>query len=82
MLYSASYYAATKYYHDPMLNVRKQITFALIGLVFMIIISRFDYHLLIKPFPAFKKINLIRLGYILCLVLQVAVLFYFCSIRK
>jgi cell division protein FtsW len=75
MLYSASYYAATKYYHDPMLNVRKQITFALIGLVFMIIISRFDYHLLIKPFPAFKKINLIRLGYILCLVLQVAVLF-------
>ncbi len=72
MIYSTSSYNAMKYYNDPMLYFRKQAIYALIGIPFMILISKIDYRLYIKRFAFIKPVWLL---YFFCIALQVIVLF-------
>ena len=63
-LYSTSYYTAQLKLNDPSYYMRRQASVLLIGLVVMIIVSKFDYHRLMKLAP---------LGYLISLVLMVLV---------
>ncbi len=66
MLYSVSY--AVAYYHegDSAFYIKRQLVFAVLGLVAMFVISRLDYHFLRK---------IVWLGYIVTLCLLVIALF-------
>ena len=76
MIYSISAYNATKYYDDATLFVRNQGKYAAGGLVLMLLVSKFDYHLYIARFGTKKfKVNLLIIGFILCMGLQLLVLF-------
>ena len=48
MIYSTSYYTAQLKLNDPSYYMRRQASVLLIGLVVMIIVSKFDYHRLMK----------------------------------
>lgn len=73
MIYSTSSYNATKYYHDPTFFIRKQVKYAIIGIPLMIFISKIDYRLyIVKLFRS--PIRPIHLLYLVCFLLQVAVL--------
>ena len=75
MVYSTSSYNATKYYGDATFFLRKQAIFAVLGLGIMVVVSKvIDYRYIIHPLPV-VKIRLITLLYLLCMVLQVVVLF-------
>ena len=74
MIYSTSSYNATKYYGDAAFFLKKQMFFALFGLVVMIVVSKIDYRYIIHPLPV-VKVKPITVLYLLCLALQVAVLF-------
>lgn len=73
MIYSTSSYNATKYYGDATLFLRKQMIFAVFGLVIMVVVSKIDYRYIIHPLPIIK-IRPITLLYLMCAVLQVVVL--------
>lgn len=64
MIYSTSYYTAQLKLNDPSYYMRRQASVLLLGLVVMIIVSKFDYHRLMKLAP---------LGYLISLVLMVLV---------
>jgi len=74
MIYSTSSYNATKYYNDATLFLRKQMIFAVAGLIIMVFVSKIDYHWYIYPFTPLK-IRAINLAYLVCLGLQILVLF-------
>ena len=74
MIYSTSSYNATKYYNDATYFLRKQLIFAVGGMVLMVVVSKFDYRITNHPLPVIK-IKPLTLLYLLCAVLQVAVLF-------
>ncbi len=74
MIYSTSSYNATKYYGDATLFLRKQMIFAVFGLIVMVVVSKIDYRYIIHPLPIIK-IRPITLLYLLCAALQVVVLF-------
>ncbi len=73
MIYSTSSYNATKYYNDPTLFLRKQLIFAVLGLIVMVIVSKIDYHIYIHPLPIIK-VRPTTLLYLLCVVLQIVVI--------
>lgn len=73
MIYSTSSYNATKYYGDATLFLRKQMIFAVFGIIVMIIVSKIDYRYIVHPLPVIK-IRPITLLYLLCAALQVVVL--------
>ncbi|MGN0506013.1 MAG: FtsW/RodA/SpoVE family cell cycle protein [Lachnospiraceae bacterium] len=73
MIYSTSSYNATKYYNDPTHFLRKQGIFALVGIPLMILISKIDYHIYIKPLPIIR-VRPIYLLYLLCVALQILVI--------
>lgn len=73
MIYSTSYYNADHYYNEENLYFKRQLQFIGAGLVIMILVSMFDYHLLVKNF--FKKINLAWVLYIVSLLLQIFIIF-------
>ena len=75
MIYSTSSYNATKYYNDATYFLRKQMIFAVFGLIVMVVVSKvMDYRWLIHPLPVIR-IRPVTLLYLLCLVLQTVVLF-------
>jgi cell division protein FtsW len=56
MVYSASASAATVEQHDPQFFLKRQAAYALVSLVLMFAISRFDYHHLYKlTYPAARR---------------------------
>ena len=74
MIYSTSSYNATKYYGNATYFLKKQMIFAVFGMVVMVVVSKIDYHLIIKPLPLIR-IKPITILYLLCTALQVLVLF-------
>lgn len=63
MIYSASYIWAEYKFNDAFKYVKHQGLFFIIGVIFMIIISKIDYHLYLK------KANMILLGCLILLIL-------------
>lgn len=74
MIYSTSSYNATKYYGEATFFLKKQMIFAVFGMVVMVLVSKIDYRYLTHPLPLFR-IKPVTVLYLLCLVLQVVVLF-------
>lgn len=77
MVYSASSYTAQtkkEYGYDAAFFLKKQAMAVLLGIVAMLIVSKFDYRLLIRPI-GFLKIRLATCLYLLSIVLQIVVLF-------
>ena len=74
MIYSTSSYNATKYYGDATYFLRKQMIFAVFGLIVMVFVSKIDYRYIIHPLPVIK-VRPITVLYVLCFALQIAVLF-------
>lgn len=74
MIYSTSSYNATKFYGDATYFLKKQLIFAVFGIVVMWFVSHIDYRYITHPLP-FIKIKPVTVLYLLCLVLQVVVLF-------
>lgn len=76
MVYSISAYNATKYYDDATLFVRNQARYAAVGILLMLLVSKVDYHIYSARFGVGKvKTTLIIIGYLVALILQVAVHF-------
>lgn len=73
MIYSTSAYNATKYFNDPTKFLRQQGIFALGGIMVMVLVSRFDYHLYIKRLPIIR-VKPVTLLYLLCVALQILVI--------
>ena len=74
MIYSTSSYNATKYYGDATHFLRKQLIFAVFGLIVMVAVSKIDYRYIIHPLPLIK-VRPVTVLYLVCLALQVIVLF-------
>lgn len=74
MIYSTSSYNAVKFYGDATYFLRKQLIFAVFGMVVMVAVSKIDYRYITHPLPVIK-IRPVTVLYLLCLVLQVVVLF-------
>lgn len=72
MISSISAYNATKYYDDAFLFVKGQLQYAVLGLVAMVGISMFDYHLVTLRF---LRVRLVTWFYLVCVAMQLAVLF-------
>lgn len=74
MIYSTSSYNAMKYYGSATHFLKKQMIFAVLGMVVMVVVSKIDYRYIIHPLPLIK-IRPVTCLYFLCLALQVLVLF-------
>lgn len=74
MIYSTSSYTAQIKFGDPTLFLGKQAISVFLGVVVMIIASKYDYHRLLKPLPIIKMKPVTAL-YLLCIGLQILVLF-------
>ena len=72
MIYSAGYYTASLK-NDPYRYVRTQLVSVLAGFGIMIIVSLFDYQILMQKFGGIK-IRLVHILYFVALVLQTSVL--------
>ena len=74
MIYSTSSYNAVKFYGDATFFLKKQMIFAVFGMVVMVGVSKIDYRYLTHRFKflVFKPVIWL---YLLCLTLQVVVLF-------
>ena len=73
MIYSTSSFNAARKLGDAAYYLKRQALFGLLGIMAMMLISTFDYRLLIKSLPIIK-IKPVTLFYMVCLVLQVLVL--------
>ena len=73
MIYSTSSYNAVKFYGDATFFLKKQIFFAVFGMVVMVGVSKIDYRYLTHRFKflIFKPVTWL---YLLCLALQLVVL--------
>ena len=65
MIYSASYIWAEYKFSDPYKFIKHQSLFFAIGVILMILISRFDYYIL------YKKANVLLIGIIILLILVI-----------
>ena len=75
MVYStSSYFAVKQKFGDAAYFFRRQLIFAVIGAVVMILVSKIDYSFYIKEIGKKYKIRLIFLAYAACLGLQIFVL--------
>lgn len=71
MIYSTSYYNADRYYSESALYYSMQIRNVIVGSVFMLAVSFFDYHFYVKKFGRwFRPVYLL---FAVCLVLQIVV---------
>jgi len=78
MVYSASSYRAQiseKFNYDAAYFLKRQGFSALLGIVVMLAVSKFDYRLLIKPFRIFFNLKPVTVLYLLSIVLQILVFF-------
>lgn len=75
MIYSTSSYNASRDYGNPAYYLEKQGAFAVFGFVIMLIVSKIDYRIYIKKLPVIR-IKPVTLLYILCILLQIYVLFF------
>lgn len=75
MIFSTSSYNAGRKLLNPYFYLEKQGAFAIAGTVVMLIVSKIDYHIYIKPLPIIR-IKPITLLYIMCMLLQVCVLIF------
>ncbi|MDE6635089.1 MAG: putative lipid II flippase FtsW [Lachnospiraceae bacterium] len=79
MVYSASSYTAQtkqEYHYDAAYFLKRQAMAVLLGIVAMLIVSKFDYRLLIKPIGIGRfRIRLVTCLYLFSIVLQIVVLF-------
>lgn len=73
MIYSAGYYTASLR-GDPLFYVKSQVRGLVLGLVAMLIISKFDYQYLMHKFKPFK-ISIAQFSLIVAYILQIMVLF-------
>lgn len=71
MIYSTSSYNATKYYGNATYFLKKQLIFAVFGIVVMCVVSKIDYRYITHPICKIRPITLL---YLLCLALQSLVL--------
>lgn len=75
MVYStSSYYAVKQKFGDASYFFMRQLISAGIGFAAMILVSKFDYRLLIKGFRGKRFFSMLTIGYLVCLALQVFVL--------
>lgn len=75
MIYSTSSYNASRDTGNPAFYLEKQATFACLGIVVMIIVSKIDYRFYANKFPIIK-IKPITILFLLCILLQIAVLIF------
>ncbi len=75
LIYSTSSYYASNKFGDSFFFMKKQGIYALAGIGFMLVISKIDYRIYIKPFTKFK-IRPIYLLAVLCYALQIYVLIF------
>ncbi len=77
MIYStSSYYAVKQKFGDAAYFFKRQLVSAVIGTVVMVIVSKIDYFFYIKGIGKKYKLNLLFLAYLVCIALQVYVLFF------
>ncbi len=74
MIYSTSSYNAEINFNDPTYFLKKQALSIVLGIVAMIFLSNVDYHRLLKPLPILRMKPVTAL-YLLCIALQIIVLF-------
>ncbi len=74
MIYSTSSYNAVKYHGSAVFFLKKQMIFAVLGMIVMVAVSKIDYRYIVHPLPVIR-IRPVTLLYFLCLALQVLVLF-------
>lgn len=75
MIYSTSSYNASRKYGDPAYYLERQMVFAVVGIVAMLIVSKIDYRIYIKKLPIIK-FRPVTLLYILCMFFQVYVMIF------
>ena len=76
MIYSTSSFNAERRYNgDSAYFLKKQLLSAVLGVFAMIVVSKMDYHLLLKKLPVIK-IRPVTALYFLCILLQVGVLLF------
>ena len=73
MIYSASSYSAQVKYEDSTFFLRRQAINVLIGAVVMLVATKFDYRLFIKPFTALR-VRLVQILFLFSIGLQGTVL--------
>ena len=77
MVYStSSYYAVKQKFGDAAYFFNRQLIAAILGVVVMVIVSKIDYFTYIKGIGKKFKIRLLFLAYMLCIGLQIYVLFF------
>ena len=77
MVYStSSYYAVKQKFGDAAYFFKRQMISALLGVIVMIFISKFDYFNYIRGIGRKYKFRLLFLAYVVCIALQVYVLFF------
>lgn len=77
MVYStSSYYAVKQKFGDAAYFFKRQTISAVIGMVVMVLVSKIDYFFYIKGIGRKYKINLLFLAYVVCIGLQIYVLFF------
>ncbi len=77
MVYStSSYYAVKQKFGDAAYFFNRQLIAAVLGVVVMVIVSKIDYFTYIKGIGKKFKIRLLFLAYMLCIALQIYVLFF------
>lgn len=74
MIYSTSSYNASRDTGNPAYYLEKQGVSAILGIVVMLIVSKIDYRFFITKLPVIK-VKPVTLLYLLCIVLQILVLF-------
>ncbi len=75
MIYSTSSYNASRDFGDPAYYLQKQGTFAVFGVVIMLIVSKIDYRFYISKLPVIK-VKPVTLLYLFCILLQTYVLIF------
>ncbi|GAA4655099.1 stage V sporulation protein E [Anaerocolumna aminovalerica] len=75
MIYSTSFYNASRNYGKPTFYLEKQAIFGALGIIIMLIVSKIDYHFYIKKLPILKM-KPVTLLFIFCILLQTYVLIF------
>ena len=75
MIYSTSSYNAQRIYGKATYFMERQALFVGLGVLVMVFVSKIDYHLLAKKLPVIR-IKPITILYVLCMLLQIYVLFF------
>ena len=74
MIYSSSSYTAQVKFQDSAYFLKKQLINVIVGIVVMIIVSKFDYRILLKRLPGLR-VHLVTVLYFCAVLLQLSVYF-------